>query len=201
MVLTVSFGLSPVTGLSCHRRYAGIASRKLDASIGASGPHDFAVRISAARLASLPRPPHPAPNVRDDAYAPLIEAGWRINKAVSTKPRSEIFFAKGLDTKIAKQPVGQISSPHEPTGRADVAPPGFAVRSEAIDHSLKIGCPGNGGREQKRRRAGTFSARLFVRGSGDGLAVHRRLRRGVGLLAGKLYPRSIGRLLVGVATG
>ena len=39
--------LSPVTGLSCHRRYVGIASRKLDASVGASGPHDFAVREPA----------------------------------------------------------------------------------------------------------------------------------------------------------
>src|SRR6266567_8641058 len=45
--------------------------RKLDASVGASGPHGFAVRISAARLASLPRPPHPAPNVRDDRDTPL----------------------------------------------------------------------------------------------------------------------------------
>jgi hypothetical protein len=30
---------------------------------------------SAARLASPKRPPHPAPNVRDDAYAPLIGTG------------------------------------------------------------------------------------------------------------------------------
>jgi hypothetical protein len=52
MVLTVSFALSPVTGLVCHRRLRGvkgpsghfIAFRKLDASVGASGPHDFAVR-------------------------------------------------------------------------------------------------------------------------------------------------------------
>ena len=35
--------------------------RRLDASVGASGPHDFAVRASAARLASPKRPPHPAP--------------------------------------------------------------------------------------------------------------------------------------------
>jgi hypothetical protein len=45
MVLTVSFALSPVTGLCCHchqRKYF----RQLDASVGASGPHDFAVRIS-----------------------------------------------------------------------------------------------------------------------------------------------------------
>ena len=47
MVLTVSFVLSPVTGLivtvTCEY------SRKLDASAGASGPHDFAVRLSAVR--------------------------------------------------------------------------------------------------------------------------------------------------------
>jgi|SRR6266478_5167386 hypothetical protein len=46
--------LSPVTGLFCHRRLADIVlsrsgrakqnSAKLDASVGASGPHDFAVR-------------------------------------------------------------------------------------------------------------------------------------------------------------
>ena len=70
MVLTVSFVLSPVTGLFCHRRLR-IFIRKLDASVGASGPHDFAVRISAARLASPKRPPHPAPNVRDDRDTPL----------------------------------------------------------------------------------------------------------------------------------
>jgi hypothetical protein len=47
MVLTGSFVLSPVTGLivtvTCEY------SRKLDASAGASGPHDFAVRVSAVR--------------------------------------------------------------------------------------------------------------------------------------------------------
>ena len=60
MVLTVSFVLSPVTGLVCHRHPR---FRKLDASVGASGPHDFAVRVStvrravlAASTASRPRP-------------------------------------------------------------------------------------------------------------------------------------------------
>jgi len=33
--------------------------RQLDASVGASGPHDFAVRESCVRLAQLTRPPHP----------------------------------------------------------------------------------------------------------------------------------------------
>src|SRR6266700_1334119 len=34
--------------------------RELDASVGASGPHVFAVRLSALRPRAPPRPPHPA---------------------------------------------------------------------------------------------------------------------------------------------
>jgi hypothetical protein len=34
--------------------------RQLDTSVGVSGPHDFAVRFGAARLASPSRPPQPA---------------------------------------------------------------------------------------------------------------------------------------------
>jgi hypothetical protein len=87
MVLTACFVLSSVTGLVCHRRLQiwrpatrlGVRHlRKLDA-VGASGPHDFAVRVSAVRLRAvfrsraqrtalrplcvptLPRPPRPAP--------------------------------------------------------------------------------------------------------------------------------------------
>jgi hypothetical protein len=53
MVLTVYSALSPVTGLFCHRRQrikfclspvGPTPLRELDASVGASGPHDFAVR-------------------------------------------------------------------------------------------------------------------------------------------------------------
>jgi hypothetical protein len=69
MVLTVSFVISLVIGLSCHHH--GRTSRQLDASVEASGPHDFAVRESAIRLMTPPRPSHPAPNVRDDRDTPL----------------------------------------------------------------------------------------------------------------------------------
>ena len=48
----------PGDRLSCRRHSADI-SAKLDASIGASEPHDFAVRISHVRQSQLPRPPHP----------------------------------------------------------------------------------------------------------------------------------------------
>jgi hypothetical protein len=44
--------LSLVTGLSCHHRHADISTR-LDASVGAPGPHGFAVRVSAVRQRRL----------------------------------------------------------------------------------------------------------------------------------------------------
>ena len=106
MVLTAYFVISPVIGLFCHRRLANMAgprpvgadfaSTKLDAGVEASGPHDFAVRNNIVRLRAhasltgwtppcdddyaptLPRPPHPVPNVRDDRETPLsCGTGWR----------------------------------------------------------------------------------------------------------------------------
>jgi hypothetical protein len=48
-----------------------LASRELDASAAASGPHDFAVRVTRVRLARASRPPHPTAqrlgNVETDA--------------------------------------------------------------------------------------------------------------------------------------
>jgi hypothetical protein len=64
MVLTVSFELSPVTSLVCHRRprikcclspVGPTRLRELDASVGASGPHDFAVRCNIPRPLAVDR--------------------------------------------------------------------------------------------------------------------------------------------------
>src|SRR6266436_10180433 len=61
---TTYFVLSPVTGLFCHRRQriwfcphpVGPANlRELDASVGASGPHDFAVRCNISRPRAVDR--------------------------------------------------------------------------------------------------------------------------------------------------
>src|SRR3979490_327739 len=49
---------------------AKVAFRELDASVGASGPHDFAVRIKCSRQQHHLRPPHPRSNVRDDRERP-----------------------------------------------------------------------------------------------------------------------------------
>src|SRR6202022_4573379 len=83
MVLTAYFVLSPVTGLFCHRRLADIGasrpgrarnvSAKLDASVGASGPHDLAFRNNAVRLhavsCSRARRTALRPRLRADAVA------------------------------------------------------------------------------------------------------------------------------------
>jgi hypothetical protein len=74
MVLTVSFVLSPETGLSCLRRRRNII-RRLDASVGASGPYDFAVRkarVLVRNAACVHRIP---PHVRDDRETPLCWDG------------------------------------------------------------------------------------------------------------------------------
>jgi hypothetical protein len=49
----------------------GIDSRKLDASVGASGPHAFAVRLQRPRRKHRQRPPHPAPRFVTLRNAPL----------------------------------------------------------------------------------------------------------------------------------
>ena len=72
---TAYSALSSVTGLSCHRRpQEALASRELDASVGASGPHDFAVRLSAVRQKRFHV--HRLPSrVRDDRDTPLVWDG------------------------------------------------------------------------------------------------------------------------------
>ena len=108
MVLTVSFVLSPVIGLFCHRHRRSCL-RQLDTGVEASGPHDFAVRVSTIRQARCPRPPHPAPYVRDDRETPLFRerdgGGYRFDLG---KSRSGIFLQMGLDRQIGDLPVGQI---------------------------------------------------------------------------------------------
>jgi hypothetical protein len=70
---TAYFALSPVIGLFCHRRSASHPA-KLDASVEASGPHDFAVRFSTVRQRRI-RVHRIPPRVRDDREPPLCGTG------------------------------------------------------------------------------------------------------------------------------
>ncbi len=68
---TAYFVLSPAIGLFCHRRpQEALAPRELDASVEASGPHDFTVRIGTIRQLRRPRPPQPVPTSVTTADAP-----------------------------------------------------------------------------------------------------------------------------------
>jgi hypothetical protein len=123
MVLTAYFALSPVTGLFCHRRFADIgasqpgraehASTKLDASVGASGPHDFTVRDIVVRLhvcesltipkdrALQPRPRADAvtstvsrPAFRDDRERPSVGRDGALIGVILARQEAECFLAE-----------------------------------------------------------------------------------------------------------
>ncbi len=96
--VTASFALSPVTGLSCHRRRAD-TSAPLDASVGASGPHDFAVREACVRLSQASRPPHLTATFVTIATRPLI----RVRRA-ELKHR----FARRVKRNIFREGAGQV---------------------------------------------------------------------------------------------
>jgi hypothetical protein len=69
--------------------------REISISIGMPGPHDLTVRAGASRLLSPSRPSQPAPTYRDDAYAPLDEAGWRQTIIFSDKTKAKYFPQQG----------------------------------------------------------------------------------------------------------
>src|SRR5438045_6262951 len=107
MVLTVSFVISPVIGLFCHRPQQ-VTTCQLDASVEASGPHDFAVRISTFCQAcfSVHRIPCPTSVTiakrpsrvgRDGASCRSDLGCWR----------SRIFLRSGLDSSWTDLPVSQ----------------------------------------------------------------------------------------------
>ena len=59
---------------------------------------------------TLPRPPHPAPYVRDDRETPLcVGRDDETHRDVSTDHGSEIFLQMGLDSPVNKPPDGQIT--------------------------------------------------------------------------------------------
>jgi hypothetical protein len=95
------FVLSPVTGLFCHRRLAD-TSAKLDASVGAPGPHDFAVRFklrSSTRRQSVHR--IPLPTSVTIAIRPSCGNGMaEISGGDSPDGTTEFFFEEDWTTQI-----------------------------------------------------------------------------------------------------
>ena len=97
MVLTVSFVISPVTGLFCHRHFAGIILRTL---APASGRQDHTTSPSACTVSRLLTcRVHRIPlHVRDDRETPLMwERDGDSCKFDLGEARSGIFLRAGLD--------------------------------------------------------------------------------------------------------
>src|ERR1700736_5892465 len=107
MVLTVSFALSPVTGLVCHRHRRN-HFRRLDTSVGASGPRDFAVRLPRRSSAALSASTASRPAAVTIACRPSVGRNGGGYRSDLGQERTGIFLREGLDTGVAEQPVGQI---------------------------------------------------------------------------------------------
>src|SRR5207248_4550625 len=74
---------------------------QLDASVGASGPHGFAVRINTARLALPTRPPHPASTFVTIASAPLNRGGTAQANTISDFQKEKYFTRWDWTTRLS----------------------------------------------------------------------------------------------------
>src|SRR4051812_44456592 len=104
MVLTVSFVLSPVIGLDCHRRFASIA--KLDASVEASRPHDFAVRVQHHSSKAPPASIASRPASVTIAIRPSVGQDRGIRKVFRLRKTTKLFLRMGVDRIGKSHPSG-----------------------------------------------------------------------------------------------
>jgi hypothetical protein len=92
--------------------------KRLDASIGASGPHGFAVRNKRFRPAHLRAPDAVAstashPNVRDDHDTPLWRGGMATNKPVIWVGwKQKYFSAYGWTAQISLNSLEKLAQTH-----------------------------------------------------------------------------------------
>src|SRR2546430_14706144 len=142
--------------------------RELDASVGASGPHDFAVRNNISRphavdrsqahhppcdpvaRKTLPRPPHPHPASVTIAIRPSGGVGWRKFVEMICPTGEAKYFCKGDSTALStnclagKSPDAQKSSSPGLTGRSSIAELSDESRSRvcgtlrAISRTLRL---------------------------------------------------------------
>ena len=130
MVLTAYFELSPVTGLVCHR-HLRLNRRELDASVGAPGPHGFAVRFRTPFVyRQRPRPPHPAPTFVTIATRPSVgrETATAYRSDLG-KTRSGIFLQPGAGRGRFRLicPSGKIIDAHRRHAREAAGSPSHAA--------------------------------------------------------------------------
>src|SRR5947207_10317507 len=94
MVLTVSFALSPVTGLYCHC-HRQVTTCQLDASVGASEPHDFAVRLTCCSSAAPSASTASRPAFVTIAIRPSVGRDGVTNEVICFGEEHEYFWKWG----------------------------------------------------------------------------------------------------------
>ena len=109
---TACFVLSPVNGSFATVAPKKLASRELDASTAASGPHDFAVRIMRARLAR-DRVHRISPRVRD-VRTPLKGETRGIKSLICPTARAEYFCEGGWTAQITLNHLAKFTSRRNP---------------------------------------------------------------------------------------
>ena len=109
---TAYFALSSVNQLICHRRKPRCISIVANlAPAWARQDHTTSPStLDAARQTAPTCPPHPALNVRDDAYAPCVRGGTPTVVTNFGKKEREIFFARGLDAPNRLETAHEIRS-------------------------------------------------------------------------------------------
>jgi hypothetical protein len=85
-----------------------LVTRRLSASPGAPGPHDFVVRVHAARRATQIASIASRPTFVT-TRSPLLPGWDSVTIIIILKNGSKIFFARGLDRDSQKSLVGQIT--------------------------------------------------------------------------------------------
>ena len=158
MVLTVSFALSLVSRACCHHRLQDVS---LTSFISASGYQDHTTSPSALAAPVLRRQSvHriPRPTFVTIAKRPSDGCGMAgIGNAASSKRRSEIFFAEGLDTSGKSLPCAVVSSPHERQRHAGISEQGprISLRSSGLRRLIcwrKVAC---GAAQRSKQGQGT----------------------------------------------
>src|ERR1700730_12213579 len=142
MVLTVSFVLSPVTGLVCHRHQRS-RLRELDASVGASGPHDFAVRKSAPSSLAPPASTASRPASVTIAIRPSGERDGGDIEVIWVKREAEYFCRWGLDSPNQFDRAGEfgLNAPADLASFRGLNPP-HGSRRRGIYHRPALCEPG-----------------------------------------------------------
>jgi hypothetical protein len=122
-----------VTGLVCHHHWRNYF-HQLDASVGTSGPHDFAVRNVARSSVAPPASTASQPYVRDDRETPLcVGRDGRDMQVIWVKWEQEYFCEEGWTGRNRLNPKKNFFSPVIP-GRAKHEP---GIHSPCRDYGFR----------------------------------------------------------------